>query len=301
MIALLLLCGAVGKSAQLPLYVWLPDAMEGPSPVSALIHAATMVTAGVYMMVRCGVIFTASSSVMLFVAILGAATALFAATIALTQTDMKRILAYSTISQLGYMFLGVGVFAASSAIFHLFTHAFFKALLFLGAGSVMHAMGGIIDVRRFGGLRKVLPVTFVTMLLGSAALSGFPLFAGFWSKDEIVHHAFMQHPLLGIVGLVTAALTAFYTFRMMFLAFWGEERIPDGVEAHESGKWMLLPLCVLAIGAAGAGFFGVHVEAGGFLGFLAPEAGGAHAQTAFHHMLQSVVQPFTSGNPQHWT
>ena len=189
-IALCLFCGAVGKSAQFPLYVWLPDAMEGPSPVSALIHAATMVTAGVYMMVRCGVIFTASENVMTFIAIIGGGTALFAATIALVQTDMKRILAYSTISQLGYMFLGVGVFAASSAVFHLFTHAFFKALLFLGAGSVMHAMGGVIDVRRFSGLKRILPVTFLTMLVGSAALAGFPLFSGFWSKDEIIHHAF---------------------------------------------------------------------------------------------------------------
>ncbi len=292
-IALLLLCGAVGKSAQLPLYVWLPDAMEGPSPVSALIHAATMVTAGVYMMVRCGVIFTASPAVMMVVAILGAATAIFAATIALTQNDMKRILAYSTISQLGYMFLGVGVYAASSAVFHLFTHAFFKALLFLGAGSVMHAMGGIIDVRRFGGLRKILPVTFITMLVGSAALAGFPLFSGFWSKDEIVHHAFMQHPLLGIVGLVTAALTAFYTFRMVFLAFFGQERVPDGVVAHESGKWMLVPLLVLAIGACGAGYVGVHVESGGFVGFLAPEEGApGPATTPLHKFLQPVNEPF---------
>jgi NADH-quinone oxidoreductase subunit L len=279
-VAVLLLCGAVGKSAQFPLYVWLPDAMEGPSPVSALIHAATMVTAGVYMMVRCGLIFAASDTVMLLVAIIGGGTALFAATIALVQNDMKRILAYSTISQLGYMFLGVGVFAASSAIFHLFTHAFFKALLFLGAGSVMHAMGGVIDVRRFGGLRRIMPVTFITMLIGSAALAGFPLLAGFWSKDEIIHHAMLQHPLLGMMGLITAALTAFYTFRMIFLAFFGPERVPEGVSAHESGRWIQLPLVVLAVGALSAGYLGVHVESGGFLGFLAPEENMAAPATA---------------------
>ncbi len=286
-IALLLFCGAVGKSAQFPLYVWLPDAMEGPSPVSALIHAATMVTAGVYMMVRCGVIFTASDTVMTFVAIIGGGTALFAATMALVQNDMKRILAYSTISQLGYMFLGVGVFAASSAIFHLFTHAFFKALLFLGAGSVMHAMGGIIDVRRFGGLRRIMPVTCWTMVIGSLALAGFPLFAGFWSKDEIVHAAMVQNPVLGVLGLLTAALTAFYTFRMVFLAFWGEERVPDGVHAHEAGGWILVPLCVLAAGAVGAGYVGVHTQAGGFLGVLEPHG-------ALHHFLEPVAAPFAA-------
>ncbi|NOX59562.1 MAG: NADH-quinone oxidoreductase subunit L, partial [Planctomycetes bacterium] len=284
-IALLLLCGAVGKSAQLPLYVWLPDAMEGPSPVSALIHAATMVTAGIYMMVRCGVIFTASDGVMMFIAILGAATALFAATIALVQTDMKRILAYSTISQLGYMFLGVGALAAGSAVFHLMTHAFFKALLFLGAGSVMHAMGGVIDVRRFGGLKRVLPWTYLTMLIGSAALAGFPLLAGFWSKDEIVHAAFGRHTMLGVVALLTALLTAFYTFRMIFLAFWGEERLPEGVVAHESGGWILLPLGILAVGAIGAGYFGVHIKGGGFLGFLEPHG-------ALHTFLEPVTAPF---------
>jgi len=291
-IALLLLCGAVGKSAQFPLYVWLPDAMEGPSPVSALIHAATMVTAGVYMMVRCGLIFTASDTVMTIVAVIGAGTSLFAATIALVQTDMKRILAYSTISQLGYMFLGVGVFAAGSAVFHLFTHAFFKALLFLGAGSVMHAMGGVIDARRFGGLRRIMPWTFGTMLIGSLALAGFPLFSGFFSKDEIIHHAFVRNPVLGIIGLVTAALTAFYTFRMMFLAFWGQERVPEGVHAHESGKWILVPLCVLALGAAFAGYVGVHAESGGFLGFIQPDDNPADPHTPWHSFLVKVTEPF---------
>ncbi len=253
-VALLLFSGAVGKSAQLPLYVWLPDAMEGPSPVSALIHAATMVTAGVYMVARCGAIFVHSEAVMLTVAIVGGVTALFAATIALTQYDMKRILAYSTISQLGYMFLGLGVYAADAAIFHLFTHAFFKALLFLGAGSVMYAMGGVIDVREFGGLRKLLPWTFVTFLIGSAALAGFPFLAGFYSKDMIIHHALQMNPLLGWLGIVTAALTAFYTFRMVFLAFWGEQRTPADVHAHESGWWMLLPLLVLAAGSIVTGY-----------------------------------------------
>ena len=268
-IALLLLCGACGKSAQLPLHVWLPDAMEGPSPVSALIHAATMVTAGVFMIARCGAIFTASPVAMVVIAVIGALTALFAATIALVQTDMKRVLAYSTISQLGYMFLGVGVYAADSAIFHLFTHAFFKALLFLGAGSVMHAMGGVIDVRQFGGLRKVLPWTFRTFLVGSLALAGFPLLSGFFSKDEIIHHALMVHPILGVVGLLTALLTAFYTFRILFLAFFGRERVPEGVHAHESGGWMVGPLLILSVGAVLAGYVGAE-GTGAFHDFLAP-------------------------------
>ncbi len=269
-IALLLLCGACGKSAQLPLHVWLPDAMEGPSPVSALIHAATMVTAGVYMIARCGAIFVASPTAMTVVAVIGALTALFAATIALVQTDMKRILAYSTISQLGYMFLGVGVYAADSAIFHLYTHAFFKALLFLGAGSVMHALGGVIDVRHFGGLRRVLPWTFATFLVGALALAGFPGLAGFFSKDEIIHHALSAHWLLGGIGLLTAMLTAFYTFRMVFLAFYGPQRVPEGCHPHESGAWMLLPLVVLAVGAALAGYVGFGPVSHAFHDFLAP-------------------------------
>ncbi|MEP0843339.1 MAG: NADH-quinone oxidoreductase subunit L, partial [Phycisphaerae bacterium] len=286
-IALLLFCGAVGKSAQLPLYVWLPDAMEGPSPVSALIHAATMVTAGVYMVVRCGPIFTLSEIAPSVVAAVGAVTALYAATIAVAQYDMKRILAYSTISQLGYMFLGVGVLAADSAIFHLFTHAFFKALLFLAAGSVMHALGGIIDVRQFGGLRRLLPVTCATFVVGSLALAGFPLLAGFFSKDEIIHAAFGRHWVLGAIGLVTAVLTAFYTFRMVFLAFSGPPRVPAGAHPHESGGWMLAPLVVLAIGAVGAGYAGVRFGHGGFLGLFAPHG-------AFHRFLEPVVEPYRS-------
>ncbi len=285
-IALLLLCGACGKSAQLPLHVWLPDAMEGPSPVSALIHAATMVTAGIYMIARCGAIFTHSEFAMSAVAAIGATTALFAATIAIVQTDMKRILAYSTISQLGYMVMAAGVYAADSAVFHLFTHAFFKALLFLGAGSVMHAMGGIIDVRHFSGLRRVLPWTCLTLVIGSLALAGFPMTSGFFSKDEIIHHALSTNLLLGGIAIVTAALTAFYTFRMVFLAFWGPEKFPEGAHPHESGPWMLMPLFVLSFGAIGAGFLGVHATGDWFHHFLNPvfattfAAHGAHAAHA---------------------
>jgi NADH-quinone oxidoreductase subunit L len=249
---LLLLCGAVGKSAQFPLHVWLPDAMEGPTPVSALIHAATMVTAGVYLVARCTPLFMLAPDAQVVVATLGAITAILAATIALTQNDLKRVLAYSTLSQLGYMFMALGsgvasageafvTFAVLAAMFHLFTHAFFKALLFLSSGSVMHAMGNVIDMRRFGGLRQVLPHTHWTFLCGALALAGFPLLSGFWSKDEILdaawtagHHANKYagwYLLLWLVGLITAGLTAFYTFRAYFLTFWGELRIPH--EAHE--------------------------------------------------------------------
>ncbi len=286
-IALLLFCGAMGKSAQLPLHVWLPDAMEGPTPVSALIHAATMVTAGVYMVARCGVIFASSQVAMTVVACIGGVTALFAASIALTQFDMKRILAFSTLSQLGYMFLGLGVGAFDSAIFHLFTHAYFKALLFLGAGSVMHAMHGVIDIRRFGGLSKSMPITAGTFFVGSLALAGCPLLAGFWSKDEIVHAALNSNmPWLGWMALLTALMTAFYTFRMVFLAFGGRERLPAGVEhAHENGKWMTVPLMLLMVGAVFAGYVGVTmVGSGGFLMFFEPHGG-------FHHFLASVIDP----------
>jgi len=284
-IALLLFCGAMGKSAQLPLHVWLPDAMEGPTPVSALIHAATMVTAGVYLVARCSVIFAASPVAMWFVGSIGAATALFAATIALTQYDMKRILAYSTLSQLGYMFLALGVGAFDSAVFHLYTHAFFKACLFLGAGSVMHAMDGVIDVTKFGGLKKDLPITYRTFLISSLALAGVPLLSAFWSKDEIIHAALAGNmPLLGWIGLITALLTAFYTFRMVAMAFWGPKMLPAGVEhAHESGRWMTMPLMILAVGAVFAGYVGVHFKSGGFLGFLEPHG-------TFHHFLQPIFK-----------
>jgi NADH-quinone oxidoreductase subunit L len=226
-IALCLLLGAAGKSAQLPLYIWLPDAMEGPTPVSALIHAATMVTAGVYMIARTHVLFDHSPFALSVVAIVGAATALFAATIALVQNDIKRVLAYSTISQLGYMFLGCGVAAYSAAIFHLMTHAFFKALLFLAAGTVIHGMGGEQDLRKMGGLWKKLPATFAVTTVGVLAIAGFPPFAGFFSKDAILYAAFMQGGVgrvLWFVGLVTALLTSFYMFRLWYMAFLGEPR-----------------------------------------------------------------------------
>ncbi|MFP6770364.1 MAG: NADH-quinone oxidoreductase subunit L [Planctomycetaceae bacterium] len=266
-ICLLLFCGAVGKSAQLPLHVWLPDAMEGPTPVSALIHAATMVTAGVYMVARLSPLFFASPTAQLVVACIGGLTALVAAVIALTQNDLKRILAFSTVSQLGYMFLALGcgtVVASTAAIFHMFTHAFFKALLFLGAGSVMHAMGNVIDITRFGGLRKKLPLTCVTFACGGLALAGFPLLSGFWSKDEILavvaersHNgeAGWVFSILFVAGVVTALLTAFYISRAFFMTFWGEEQIPDeaGDHAHESPPVMTGPLIVLALCSLGVG------------------------------------------------
>jgi NADH-quinone oxidoreductase subunit L len=250
---LLIFVGCIGKSAQFPLHVWLPDAMEGPTPVSALIHAATMVTAGVYLVARCMPIFGVEPEALLVVACIGAFTALLAALIAITQTDLKRVMAYSTVSQLGYMFLALGCgvpsrrlagFAVAAAIFHLFTHAFFKALLFLASGSVMHAMGDVIDMRRFSGLRKVLPVTHWTFLCGAGALSGFPfIFSGFWSKDEILAVAFDDRgaPYGGVyllvfaVGVATAGITAFYTARAYFLTFWGEVRIPPEAVGHHAG------------------------------------------------------------------
>ena len=258
---LLLFCGAVGKSAQFPLHVWLPDAMEGPTPVSALIHAATMVTAGVYLVARCSALFFQVPGVQLVVAIIGGFTALLAALIAVTQNDLKRVLAYSTVSQLGYMFLGLGCGAVTAGVFHLFTHAFFKALLFLAAGSVMHAMGGVIDMRRFGGLKKILPWTRATFLAGALALAGFPLLSGFWSKDEILHgalekgHGSAAYMTLFVGGLVTAFLTAFYTIRAYLMTFEGEERVPEeaGHHAHESPPVMTVPLAVLAVGAVGVG------------------------------------------------
>ncbi len=269
-VALLLLCGALGKSAQFPLYVWLPDAMEGPTPVSALIHAATMVTAGVYMIARCGPIFAASPIALEAVALVGIIGAVLAATMAMAQYDMKRILAYSTMSQLAYMFVGLACAAPDASVFHLFTHAFFKALLFLCAGSVMHAMGGVIDLRHFSGLRRVLPKTYGLMLIGCLALAGFPLLAGFWSKDAIVHAAFygdLAHdwPWLGWALIVTAFLTAYYTFRMFFLCFHGELRLPPeaGHHPHESPASMLGPLVPLAAGALLAGYVPVSAYLSG--------------------------------------
>jgi NADH-quinone oxidoreductase subunit L len=258
---LLIFCGCVGKSAQFPLHVWLPDAMEGPTPVSALIHAATMVTAGVYLVARCTPLFVRAEGAQLVVALIGCFTALLGALIALTQNDLKRVLAYSTISQLGYMFLGVGSGAVVAGVFHLFTHAFFKALLFLAAGSVMHAMGGVIDLRRFSGLKRIMPWTRWTFLMGALALSGFPPFSGFWSKDEIIGGTLARadahgpygtwYLVLFVVALAAAGLTAFYTFRAYILTFEGPEKVPEeaGHHAHESPRVMTVPLVVLAVGA----------------------------------------------------
>jgi len=278
-----LLIGATGKSAQLPLYVWLPDAMEGPTPVSALIHAATMVTAGVYMIARTHFLFDRSPLAMLVVAIIGAATALFAATIGLVQTDIKRVLAYSTISQLGYMFLGCGVAAYSAAIFHLMTHAFFKALLFLAAGSVIHGLGGEQDLRRMGGLRKHMPVTFWTMTSAVLAISGFFPFAGFFSKDAILYSAFLSGingKIFWAVGLFTAGLTSFYMFRLWYLAFLGKPRSPE-VHAHESPWSMLGPLVILGILSLCGGWIG----AGRMDAWLTP-AVGAHPAEAANQSLE---------------
>jgi len=231
LICLLLFAGAAGKSAQLPLHVWLPDAMEGPTPVSALIHAATMVTAGVYMVARNAALFSHAPLVLQIVGIVGALTALMAATIGVVQNDIKRVLAYSTISQLGYMFLATGVGAFAAAVFHLFTHAFFKALLFLGSGSVIHAMAGEQDMQRMGGLRKHMPVTFVTMMLGTLAIAGIPPTAGFFSKDEILYQVFLHNRLLWVIAAVTAVLTSFYMFRLMLLTFYGTYRGPSWTRA----------------------------------------------------------------------
>ena len=255
-ITLLLFVGATGKSAQLPLYTWLPDAMAGPTPVSALIHAATMVTAGIYMILRANVLFTLAPDTLEVIAIVGAATALFAATIGLAQNDIKKVLAYSTVSQLGYMFLALGVMGYSTSLFHVLTHAFFKALMFLGAGSVIHAMSNEQDMRRMGGLRKALPITFITFFVGCLAIAGIPPFAGFFSKDEILLHAFEHSKVLYAVGLFTAFLTAFYMFRLLFLTFFGEFRGTEEQKhhLHESPASMTLPLVVLAILAAVGGF-----------------------------------------------
>ncbi|MFZ5979783.1 MAG: NADH-quinone oxidoreductase subunit L [Candidatus Zixiibacteriota bacterium] len=259
---LLLFLGATGKSAQIPLYVWLPDAMEGPTPVSALIHAATMVTAGVYMIARTNALFIMAPDALLAVAVIGAMTAFFAATIGLAQNDIKRVLAYSTVSQLGYMFLACGVAAFTAGIFHLMTHAFFKALLFLGAGSVIHAMSAEQDMRKMGGLKKYLPITYPTMLIATLAITGIPGFSGFFSKDEILWKSFSSHnghPLFWVVGFVTAGLTAFYMFRLIYLTFHGRERMDDKTRhhLHESPKSMTVPLMALALLSVVGGWVGI--------------------------------------------
>ena len=294
-IALCLLIGAVGKSAQIPLYTWLPDAMEGPTPVSALIHAATMVTAGVYMIVRNHAIYDLSPTAMTSVAWIGGITALFAATIGLVQTDIKRVLAYSTVSQLGYMFLGCGIGAYTAAIFHLMTHAFFKALLFLSAGSVIHALSGEQDIRKMGGLKSKIPWTHMLFLIGTIAIAGIPPLAGFWSKDEILGHAFTHHHyVLYGMAAIGAFLTAFYMFRLTYLTFYGTSRLDHHAaeHIHESPMVMIGPLVVLATLSVIGGFPGVPPENGWFHHFLQPVVGGAageHAGSAGIIMTLMVV------------
>jgi len=290
-IGILLMVGACGKSAQIPLYVWLPDAMEGPTPVSALIHAATMVTAGVYMVSRSHLIFERAPSALMVVAIIGTLTALFAATIGIAQTDIKKVLAYSTVSQLGYMFMACGVGAFSAGVFHLMTHAFFKGLLFLAAGSVIHAVGGEQDMRKMGGLHSYIPVTFGTMLIATLAIAGIPPFAGFWSKDEILWKAYSSghgSRVFWLIGVITAFITSFYMFRLLFMTFFGDYRGAkvdahghddhSHGEPHESPMVMLAPLMILALLSVFGGIVGYH---NGFEHFLEPVFGsGATAEGA---------------------
>jgi NADH-quinone oxidoreductase subunit L len=281
-VGLLLMVGACGKSAQIPLYVWLPDAMEGPTPVSALIHAATMVTAGVYMVARSHVIFERAPTALMVVAIIGTLTAFFAATIGIAQTDIKKVLAYSTISQLGYMFMACGVGAFSAGIFHLMTHAFFKGLLFLGAGSVIHAVGGEQDMRKMGGLKSYIPWTFLTMSIATLAIAGIPPLAGFWSKDEILWKAYQVSPVYWGIGVVTAFITSFYMFRLWYMTFFGDYRGAQvdahghgshgqdshgHGEPHESPMVMLVPLMILAVLSLVGGLVGIGSR---FEHFLAP-------------------------------
>jgi NADH-quinone oxidoreductase subunit L len=300
-ICLLLFLGATGKSAQIPLYVWLPDAMAGPTPVSALIHAATMVTAGVYMIVRLNVLYLLAPAAMCTVAVVGAATAIFAATIGLLQNDIKKVLAYSTVSQLGYMFLAVGVGAFSAGIFHLMTHAFFKALLFLGSGSVIHAMSGKQDIREMGGLKKHMPATYWTFLAATLAIAGIPPLSGFFSKDEILWKAFSSqqgHWGLWLIGFVAAGLTAFYMFRLVFLTFHGQCRADQETRSHlhESPYLMTIPLIILGVLSVIGGFVGIPEALGGgnsFHHWLSPLLGnenGAVPSTAQAHHWPHAVE-----------
>ena len=302
-ITILLFIGACGKSAQIPLYVWLPDAMEGPTPVSSLIHAATMVTAGVYMVARCNVLYTMAPVSMAVVAIVGVATAIYTASIGFCQNDIKKVLAYSTISQLGYMFLGVGVGAFSAGIFHLMTHAFFKGLLFLGAGSVMHALSGELDMRKMGALRKKIPYTFWTFFIATLAIAGIPGLSGFFSKDEILWQAFSSshgHWLLWAVAVLAAGMTAFYMFRALFMTFFGQSRVDEHVahHVHESPKIMTVPLMVLALLSIIGGYVGVpHVLGGAnqIHEFLAPVLGGGAEPATTHAGISIVSQAWASG------
>lgn len=297
--SLLLFVGATGKSAQVPLFTWLPDAMAGPTPVSALIHAATMVTAGIYMVFRSNLLFSLSPDTLSVIAIIGIVTSLYSAIVGLAQNDIKKVLAYSTVSQLGLMFLALGVGAYTTALFHVLTHAFFKALLFLGSGSVIHAMGGDQDIRNMGGLRKYMPITFVTFLIGSLAISGIPPFSGFFSKDEILAMAFQQNKVLWALGVAVSMMTAFYMFRVVFLTFFGEFRGTKEQKhhLHESPLLMTLPLVVLAILATVGGFIGLpHVFHAPHLlnEFLAPiivsvgEAHG-HLEASTEYLLMGIA------------
>jgi len=275
LITALLFVGAIGKSAQIPLFTWLPDAMAGPTPVSALIHAATMVTAGIYMIARSNILFTLAPETLAVVSIIGLATLLMAAAIAVSQTDIKKVLAYSTVSQLGYMFLGLGVGAYTGAFFHVITHAFFKALLFLGAGSVIHAMSNEQDMRNMGGLRKKLPLTFLTMMVGTIAIAGIPPFSGFFSKDEILAHVYEHNKVFWVIAVIGAMFTSFYMFRMMYLTFNGSFRGTTDQEhhLHESPASMTIPLIVLAVLSALGGLIGIPAVLGGghwLENFLAP-------------------------------
>ena len=279
-IALFLFIGAMGKSAQIPLYIWLPDAMAGPTPVSALIHAATMVTAGVYMVARCSIIYASAPAIMEFVAIIGALTAIFAASIALVQNDIKKVLAYSTVSQLGYMFLALGVGAFSAALFHVMTHAFFKALLFLGAGSVIHGMHDEQNIQNYGGLKKYMPKTYATFLIASLAIAGIPPLSGFFSKDEILWSSYADGNIIyWLIGVVTALLTAFYMFRLVSLTFDGKERFGHDKHPHESPAVMTIPLIILAVLAAVGGFIGI------------PEIFSGEHGNQFDNWLEPIFQP----------
>jgi NADH-quinone oxidoreductase subunit L len=288
-VTLLMFLGATGKSAQIPLYVWLPDAMAGPTPVSALIHAATMVTAGVYLIARNSILYTMAPLTMTVVAVIGILTAFYAATIAVTQNDIKKVLAYSTISQLGYMFTAVGVGAFSAGIFHLMTHAFFKGLLFLGAGSVIHGLNGEQDMSKMGGLRAVMPTTYWTMMVGVLAISGIPGLSGFFSKDEILWSAFNQHggfSWIWLLGILTAGITAFYMFRLLFRTFYGEAVWKESHKPHESPSMMAIPLVLLAFLSIFGGYVGV------------PEALGG--SNRFHQFLQPVLASYpVVGEPVH--
>ena len=301
-ITILFFIGACGKSAQIPLYVWLPDAMEGPTPVSSLIHAATMVTAGVYMIARCNVLYSMAPISMAIVAIVGVATAIYTASIGFCQNDIKKVLAYSTISQLGYMFLGVGVGAYSAGIFHLMTHAFFKGLLFLGAGSVMHALSGELDMRKMGALRKKIPITFWTFFIATLAIAGVPGLSGFFSKDEILWQAFSSshgHFVLWLVAAIAAGMTAFYMFRALFMTFFGQSRVDEHVahHIHESPKIMTVPLMVLAVLSIIGGYIGVpHVLGGAnhIHEFLAPVLGGGAEPAKAHAGISILTQAWAS-------